>query len=413
VGIDNELDTDVDISLILACCGRALPVLIAGHSARTGAGKEDEKVRALVTGGTGFIGSHLVEHLLSRGYEVSCLVRTTSNIEWIRGLPVRFIYGDCERKETLMEAVRGQDYIFHLAGRLKSLDWDSYYRTNCVGTRNIAEACVEFNPRVRRFVYVSSIAAAGPSERGRLKSEEDECAPVNDYGRTKLLGEEEVRSLRGKLPFVIVRPPNVLGSRQEELCAIFGIIRRRVKPLLGNGDNQLSIVFVQDLVRGIEMAATHGDTEGNTYFITDGKTYSWRRIADVVADKLGVSGFCIPIPHALLVLLASLTGAVARCKGEASFFNGKLVNHLRETYQTYDGSKAERDFGFRPSLDLEAGIGLAAEWYAARGCPSPVRARGARGRGRLSSRARKRASRPSSSGRLRGAARRTGSGASK
>ena len=115
------------------------------------------------------------------------------------------------------------------------------------------------------------------------------------------------------------------------------------------------------------MAATHDDTVGKTYFITDGRTYSWKGIADVIAEKLGVSGFCVPIPHALLVVLASLTGTAARLKGKASFFNGKLVNHIRKTYQTYDGSKAERDFGFKPSIDLETGIGSAVQWYAARG----------------------------------------------
>jgi nucleoside-diphosphate-sugar epimerase len=321
-------------------------------------------LKSLVTGAAGFIGSHLVEHLLSRGHEVSCLVRKTSNIGWIRDLPVRFVYGDCETRDTLREAVEGQDLIFHLAARIKSYDWDSYYRTNCVGTTNIAEACVEFNPRVKRFVYISSIAAAGPSERGKLKNEEEACTPVNDYGRTKLLGEKAVKRLGDILPFVIIRPPNVLGPRQAELCAIFRIVERRFKPLLGNGDRQVSLVFVQDLVRGIEMAATHVGTVGKTYFITDGQTYSWRGIADVIAEKLGVSGFCVPVSHAALVVLASLTGAAARLKGRASFFNGRLVKHLREMYQTYDGSRAERDFGFKPFLDLETGIEKAIEWYA-------------------------------------------------
>jgi dihydroflavonol-4-reductase len=325
--------------------------------------------KALVTGGNGFIGSHLVEYLLSKGYEVSCLVRTSSNICSIRDLPVRLVYGDCEAKDTLREAVEGQDFVFHLAGKIKSFDWDTYYRTNFVGTKNIAEACFEFNPRVRRFVYVSSIAAAGPSERGRPRKEEDEPAPINDYGKTKLLGEEAVKQLGNKLPFVIVRPPNVLGPRQEELREILLIIGKRVKPILGNGDKQLSIVFVQDLVRGIEMAATRENTIGKTYFITDGKTYSWKEIADAVAEELGVSGFCVPIPHPLLVVLASLTGTAAKIRGAASFFNARQVKYLRESYQIYDGSKATRDFGFEPALDLSTGIEKAVDWYRTEGCP--------------------------------------------
>jgi nucleoside-diphosphate-sugar epimerase len=147
-------------------------------------------------------------------------------------------------------------------------------------------------------------------------------------------------------------------------------MERRVKPILGNGDGQLSIVFVRDLVRGIETAATCGGTVGKTYFVTDGKTYSWRAIADVMAEKLGVSRFCVPIPHPFLVVIASLAGAAAKARGRASFFNGRQVRYLRNTYQTYDGSKAMRDFGFEPSLDLERGIEEVVASYRSEGARS-------------------------------------------
>jgi nucleoside-diphosphate-sugar epimerase len=166
---------------------------------------------------------------------------------------------------------------------------------------------------------------------------------------------------------VIIRPPNVLGPGQEELRDILRIIEKRFKPLIGNGDEQLSIVFVQDLVRGIEMAAVHRKTAGRTYFITDGKTYSWKGIADAVAEKLGVSGFCVPVYHPLLVVLASLAGAAAKVRGKASFFNARQVKYLRETYQIYDGSKAGRDFGFEPALDLAGGIEKVVDWYLTKG----------------------------------------------
>jgi len=140
-----------------------------------------------------------------------------------------------------------------------------------------------------------------------------------------------------------------------------------LKPLLGNGDKQVSICFVDDLVRGIERAATHENTVGETYFITDGKTYSWREIADVMARTLGVSGFLIPIPYHLLLIIASLLGFMSILKGQGSFFSGKTVKQIRKTYITYDGSKAERDFGFETQGDLEDGIRRTVDWYSKRG----------------------------------------------
>ena len=324
-------------------------------------------MNALVTGSNGFIGSHLVEYLLRKGYEVSCFVRPTSNLQWVEKLPVRFIYGDLSDKSTLHDAVRGQDYVFHAAGKIKAIDWDTYYEANYIGTKNIVESCAETNPNLKRFVYVSSIAAAGPSKKGILKNEEDECTPVNEYGRTKLLGEEAVKNAGERIHWVIIRPPNVLGPRQEDFSRILSIIKWRLKPLLGNRDKQVSICFVDDLVRGIERAATHENTVGETYFITDGKTYSWREIADVMARTLGVSGFLIPIPYHLLLIIASLLGFMSILKGQGSFFSGKTVKQIRKTYITYDGSKAERDFGFETQGDLEDGIRRTVDWYSKRG----------------------------------------------
>ncbi len=320
-------------------------------------------MRALVTGSNGFIGSHLVEYLLVKNYDVTCLVRPTSNLQWLRGLDVKYAYGDCSKKETLYDAVTNQDYVFHLAGKIKATDWDTYYRANYLGTRNIVEACAEVNPDLKCLVYVSSISAAGPSVRGRLKNEDDECRPTNEYGKTKLLGEEAVKSYAGKVPYVIIRPPNVLGPRQEDLYSILKIINHRIKPLLGNRDNQLSICFVQDLVRGIEMSATYETTGGKIYYITDGKTYSWRNIADVIAKELGVADFLISIPHPILIVITAIMGLFARLRGKKTFFSGKQVKQIRETYLTYDGSKAERDFGFRAHIDLETGIRDTIEWY--------------------------------------------------
>ena len=128
-------------------------------------------MNALVTGGNGFIGSHLVEYLIDQGFTVYCLVRTGSNLQWLESLDIRFVYGDCRNRESLFEAVRGMDYVFHLAGKIRASDWDTYYHTNYTGTKNLIEVCEEINPDLERFVHVSSIAAAGPSATANLKHE--------------------------------------------------------------------------------------------------------------------------------------------------------------------------------------------------------------------------------------------------
>lgn len=319
-------------------------------------------MKALVTGANGFIGSHLVEYLLAREYEVHCLVRITSNLRWIRGLDITYHYGDCSEKSTLYDAVRGTDYIYHLAGKIKASDWETYYQANTTGTKNLIDVCAEANPDVKRFVYVSSISAAGPSVKGRLKNESDPCSPVSDYGKTKLLAERAVREYKEKPAWVIIRPSNILGPREEDMLFVFKLLKKRIKPLIGNGDIQTSICFVQDLVRGIEQAALSKKTVHKTYFITDGSLYSWRHIFDAVLKELGIRRLVIPIPHSLIMFIAFLSEASARMRGSETLFTRKNIMQLRNTYALYDGTRAFRDFGFSPSMSLENGMKNTVQW---------------------------------------------------
>lgn len=326
-----------------------------------------DTVKALVTGSNGFIGSHLVEHLLEEGYEVYCLVRETSNLSLIEHLPVTLLRGDCRERESLYSAVRGKDYIFHLAGKIKAPDWETYYASNVLGTRNLIEACARENPNIRRFVHISSISAAGPSKKGVLKREEEPCVPITDYGRSKLLGEEEVRKYDGQIPFVIIRPPNVLGPGSEDLFSMMKILRKRIRPAVGNGDRQTSICFVQDLVRAIVLAATSPEAVGKTYYITDGNTYSWRLIGDVLAEELGLQGFMLHLPYPMVLLISSIVNVLSSLIGKSTMISPERVRQMRNTYWIYDGTKAEKDLGFKPVLDLQTGIRETVRWYRERG----------------------------------------------
>ena len=152
--------------------------------------------KVLVTGGNGFLGSHLVEALIRRGYRVRCLVRRTSDLRWIQGLRVEYVHGNLADLTSLSRAVQGVDYVYHSAGVIKALKPETYYRVNRDGTRNLLQVCSDSRENFKKFIYVSSLAAVGPSPNGRPLREESCPRPVSDYGRSKLEGEEEVDEAR-------------------------------------------------------------------------------------------------------------------------------------------------------------------------------------------------------------------------
>ncbi|HSQ36023.1 MAG TPA: NAD-dependent epimerase/dehydratase family protein [Candidatus Binatia bacterium] len=308
--------------------------------------------RCLITGASGFIGSHLAAALAGAGHEVSCLVRSSSRLDFLSTLPVRLVEGDCLERGSLRAALAGIDYVFHLAGAISAPDRGTYFAVNAGGTKNLVEACLEWNPALRRLVHVSSIAAAGPSPRGGSLNEGDDCRPVSDYGRSKLQAELEVRAIGERLPWVIIRPPNVLGPRQRELEESLRLVRWRIRPLVGRRRSRTSVIGVWDLVRALRLAAGDDRAIGRTYFVTDGEPVSWRAITAAVARAAGVGGLYIPVPFTVQVAAAAVVEAVARWRKKTPPFTRELVTAARTYDWVYANDAIANELDFRPEMDL-------------------------------------------------------------
>jgi len=312
-------------------------------------------MKALVTGSSGFIGGHLVRHLLQRGYEVSCLVRATSAASALAALPITRISGSYFDLESLRRAVRGVDVIFHAGAVLSAPDWQGYFQTNVQGTANILEACAQANPGLRKFVYISSISAAGPALDKKPLRETDDCRPVSLYGKSKYLAEQAAAAFFDRLPIVIIRPPNVLGSGQKELLAVMKLLRRRIVPLIGRREKQTSICFVPDLVRALLLAAEQERASGRTYFVAAPEAFSWREIMDQLLRAMDLK-FVLKIPHPLLLGVALVSEAVSRLTGKPPLVTRSDLRSARENYWLCDASLIRTELGFRTEVEFAQGI---------------------------------------------------------
>ena len=313
-----------------------------------------------VTGGTGFIGSHLVEFLVGQGKEVRCLVRDPSRLGWLEGKPVQLVPGDLDSLEALREGIEGTEAVFHLAGAIAAGSREEYFRVNAQGCRNAALAALECDHPPDVFLYVSSQAASGPSMPGRAVREEDSPSPVTDYGRSKLEGEKILGSFE-RLPLVVVRPPTVIGPRDTEALAFFRLSGLGVFPVT-NRNSMLNLIFIQDLVEGIFRAATSGRL-GETYFIAHGEPVAMEDLAGLMADALGRKVRGLNLPRPVLSAAASLAEVWGRMSGKAPVFNRDKLNELTATGWLCSTEKANRELGFTAKVPVEMALHETVRWY--------------------------------------------------
>jgi nucleoside-diphosphate-sugar epimerase len=320
-------------------------------------------MKTLVTGATGFIGSHVIESLLKKGYDVTCLVRQTSSLRWIEGLKINLVYGDCAEKESLRGLTGGFDYIYHLAGVTKAISGEIYYRENSLGTENIVNIAAEENPGLKKFVYLSSLAATGPSLDGIPPDENTLPKPVSDYGGSKLKGEKAVLRQGDIFKVVIIRPPAVYGPRDRDIYFFFKMIKKGILPVWG-GERFLSILYVDDLVEGIISAGERGE---GIYHLSDGKIYSVDTVTEKIAESLGVRPLKIKIPEALLYAIALISEAFYKITGKPPLINREKIKEAAQKYWICNNSRAVNDLGFKPSVFLDDGIKKTAYWYKENG----------------------------------------------
>ncbi|MEK7447861.1 MAG: NAD(P)-dependent oxidoreductase [Planctomycetota bacterium] len=325
-------------------------------------------MRVLVTGGTGFIGSHLVEQLLQKKYDVFCLVRDRNNLKWLSllGGQVKYIYADLSSRSSLESALSDSDawdYIYHLAGVVKANRKELYYEANFLGTKYLIETAAALdNKNLKKFLHVSTLAAVGPSGNGRAVTEETKCRPVTDYGVSKLMGERIVLEYLDRLPITIVRPPVVYGPRDRDLLIYFKIINYGLKPIIGTR-KYINIIYVHDLVNGIIQAAESKEATGRTYFIANPESYSIEYISNLVQQSLNCKVITLRIPDGVVKLLAAGAEYFSRLKGRATIFNRQKAREIAQHFWVCDTGRVQQELGFKTRVSLKNGLKQTAEWY--------------------------------------------------
>jgi len=314
-------------------------------------------LKVLITGATGFIGSHLTEALLNENFDVYCIVRNPLKLRFLQGLNVKIIQGDCSQKETIEKIRWDFDYIFNLSGITKATHPEEFFQSNYLGTKNLVEVVAERNPSLKRFVHVSSLAAVGPCRDGKPVDEKTEPAPISEYGKSKLMGEKAVEFFKDRLPITIIRPPAVYGPRDSDFLTFFKMIK--VGVVLYLTEAIYSMIYVNDLVNGIITASKSEKAVGETFFIAESQPYDTHQIVEAISDAVGKRPVKIKIPKGIGMFFIR----VFQKFDKKSIINSDKLKELVQPCWVCDTQKAEQLLGFKTKTKLKEGMEWTAKWY--------------------------------------------------
>ena len=328
--------------------------------------------RILITGASGFVGSFLVEEALRRGMDTWAGMRATSSHRYLQDSRIHFLELDFAHPDKLEKQLQVQDrfdYIVHCAGVTKCADSADFERVNYGQTRNFVEALIRLGKAPRRFIFISTLSVFGPIHENTYEpiKEHDAPQPNTAYGRSKLKAERFLQGLTD-FPFVILRPTGIYGPRERDYYLMAESIKRHVDVAAGFRRQDLTFVYVQDVVQAVFLSLEKESVVGRAYFLSDGQVYSSRTFSDLIIRELG-NPFVLrlTLPLCVLKAVSLLAGWLTGLRRKTSTLNRDKYHIMKQRNWRCDIAPAMRELGYYPAYDLERGVRETIAWYKQEG----------------------------------------------
>ena len=319
-------------------------------------------MRVVMTGGTGFIGGHLLEALVKRGDEVISIERPGATRTWIHHLPLTVQPTGLSDAAELAAACDGADVVFHLAGRTRARTLEEYTKDNVDGTAAVMRAAATSGNRPPRVIMLSSFSAIGPCRGGELMSARSAPYPLSPYGESKLRAEAVVHAWADRVPATILRPTSIYGPRERGVLLFFRMVKRGVALAVGDWERRVQLLHVQDLVRLMLRVADAPHAAGRTWCVANPEQLTWRGFAGTVGRAVGRAPVMLRVPLPVTGAIARAAELVARLRGRATSHNRYRVRELANDW-VCDADSAWTDLGLAPELSLAEGVAATAAWY--------------------------------------------------
>ncbi len=322
-------------------------------------------MKVLVTGGTGFIGSRLTLDLLSEDHHVTVIGQCNNEAEstnrtLIEQAGAEVVLASLADPDSYASVLAGVDCVFHLgAAQHESNVGDQHFiDVNVDGTRNLLNACVASG--VGKFVYGSTIGVYGILD-GRI-DEDSPCNPDNIYGQTKLQAEQVVLDAKDRISVTVIRISETFGPGDRRLLKLFKTIKKGVFFVVGSGKNLHHLIFVNDLVRGLKLAASQSQANGEIILLAGSAPVSTREMVDVIAAEVEATVPAMHAPLAPFMIIASVLEVVCKPLGISPPLHRRRMDFFKKSF-TLSRDRAQTILSFEPQHTFADGVALTANWY--------------------------------------------------
>ncbi len=320
-------------------------------------------LKIAITGANGFLGSHLVDFLLNKDFEVHCIVRSSSNIKWLEGKKIFLHRCGLEAIEPLKQIFENVDYIFHFAGTVSAINYKAYHHGNVSITKNVLDAALLAQSTLKRIVITSSLAVGGPCTKNHPIDESLGFNPLTQYGKSKVAQEKLCELYMPKLPISIARPSVISGEREPELYEFIKTVKNGMIPLVGFKNKYVGIINVKDLTKAFYDMALSKKTIGKAYYLSSEEIISWKKLAKICAKKLQKRPLYLHIPHIFILVVGACSSIFGTIRGKAFTFDFEKAKEGVQEAWICKVQKAQNDFNFKQETSIQEGVEEAIDWY--------------------------------------------------
>lgn len=323
----------------------------------------------LLTGATGFIGSHILDSLIEKNYNVRCLVRKNSNTRWLDNKNTKIVVTDFINYDLIKNELADIDIIIHVAGIIAALNYQEFFRVNSEGTKLLLESVAHYSKTLKKIIYISSQTVGGPAKSIDLPiKESDEANPLTSYAKSKLEAEKFIINNGFDVNYTILRPSAVFGERDPGIVQIFQMVKKGFAPMMGLDKKYLNLIYGKDLAKATINCIENVKSDNQIYYIAGQDKLNWDFLMDQI--KIAVNNpkaIKLKVPNPIVLGVGYINEKISQITGKPQIFNYDKAIDFTRKYWLCDTQKARKEINLRTEANISDLLKSTADWYSKNG----------------------------------------------